>query len=498
LRLRARWREAELAEVEEHRTTGVAELDLVLGGGLPAGSLVVVAGGPGTGKTILAQQICFANATREQKAIYYSTFSEPHVKLVRYLEQFDFFDGSALEERVEFVNLEALLLDEDGENKDGLGPLVSEVVRTCFERRPSIVVIDSAKALRDFANEQAVRKVFYDLSGRVAHTETTLLFLGEYAAAEIEGTAEFSLADGIVQLANEPHEPIDRRWLRVAKLRGANHLAGKHTLAIGTSGIEIFPRLETLAPPDAELDGGRVASGIPGLDEMLGGGIPAGDVSAILGPSGSGKTAAALRFIAQGIEEGARCLYFSFQEDGEQLVKKAASFGWQLAPARASGQLLIHHVPQGNLNLDMLGAAVRAGLAKSPAQRVVIDSLAELVFAARELARFPAYARTLAGFIRAAGATSLITSEVATLGPTAEPLGGLSFLFHNLLLLRYIEIESELRRAIAVLKMRDSDHEKGLREFEIGPQGPVIGNPLTELTGILGWSALREDSPESQ
>ncbi|MEX2210960.1 MAG: ATPase domain-containing protein [Gaiellaceae bacterium] len=484
-----------MAEVER-RTTGVTELDLVLGGGLPAGSLVVLAGGPGTGKTILAQQICFANATPERKAIYYSTFSEPHVKLVRYLEHFDFFDPRALEERVEFINLEALLLDESGGTESGLGPLVTEVVRTCFEHRPSVVVFDSAKALRDFGNEQAVRQLFYELSGLVAHTETTLLFLGEYGAAELEGSPEFYLADGLVQLAYEPFEPLDRRWLRVVKMRGAKHLAGKHSVEIGETGMAVFPRLEALAPEDAKPDGGRIASGIPGLDEMMGGGIPAGNVSAILGPSGSGKTIAALRFIAHGIEAGDRCLYYSFQEDGDQLVKKAASFGWDLAAARESGQLLVHHVPQGNLNLDMLGAAVRAGLAQGSVGRVAIDSLAELVFAAREVHRFPAYARTLAGFIRSAGATSLVTSEIATMGPIAEPIGGTGFLFHNVVLLRYIEIESELRRAVSVLKMRDSDHEKGLRQLEIDGHGLKVLDRLEGVTGVLGWSALRETSPE--
>jgi len=479
-----------VTDVKRH-ATGVTELDLVLGGGLPAGSLVVLAGGPGTGKTILAQQICFANATPEHKAIYYSTFSEPHVKLVSFLEQFDFFDASALEERVEFINLEALL-DGHSENRGDLGPLVTEIVRACFEQRPSVVVIDSAKALRDFADERAVRKVFSELSGRIAHTDASLLFLGEYAATELESSPEFSLADGIVQLANEQQEPIDRRWLRVAKMRGSKHLAGRHTLAIGPTGIEIYPRLETLTPENAELDGRRIASGIRGLDEMLGGGLPATDVSAILGPSGSGKTATVLRFVAQGIEDGERCLCFSFQEDADQLLKKAATFGWDLAGACESGQLLIHHVPQGKLNLDMLGTAVRAGLAAGPAQRVAIDSLAELVFASREAARFPAYARTLTGFIRAAGATSLITSEVALLGPMTEPLGGLQFLFNNIILLRYIEIESELRRAVAVLKMRDSDHEKGLRQFDVGAQGLTIGDKLESLTGVLGWSALRE------
>ena len=473
-------------------TTGIPELDLVLDGGLPAGSLVVFAGGPGTGKTILAQQICFANATPERKAIYYTTLAEPHAKLIRHLEQFDFFDRDALEQRVEFVNLESLLLDAAGNSGQALAPAVTEIARALFERRPSVVVVDSAKALRDFADEPAVRKVFYDLSGRVAHTDTVLLFLGEYAPEEMESGPEFSLADGIVQLAYVPHEPVDRRWLRVSKLRGANHLTGKHSLSIGHTGITVAPRLESLAPAGAATENGRIPSGIAGLDEMMGGGIPARDSTALLGPSGSGKTIAALQFVAQGLERGERCLCVSFQEDTDQLVKKAASFGRDLAGPLESGQLAIYHVPPGELDLDLLGAAVRAATADGTVRRVAIDSLAELVFAARESERFPAYSRTLVGFMRARGATSLITSEVATLGPMAAPLGGLSFLFHNVVLLRYIEMDSEMHRAATVLKMRDSDHEKGLRQFEIGAHGMVIGDKLESLTGVLGWSALRE------
>jgi circadian clock protein KaiC len=475
--------------------TGIPELDLVLDGGIPAGSLVVLAGGPGTGKTILAQQICFANATAERPAIFYTTFAEPHAKLVRYLEPFEFFDSGALAERVEFVSLESLLLDEGGRDGERLGPAVSELVRACFERRPSVVVIDSAKALRDFADEHAVRRLFYDLSGRVAHTDTVLLFLGEYAPAEIESGPEFSLADGIVQLAYEQHEPLDRRWLRIVKLRGSNHLGGRHSVTIDRTGIVVSPRLESLRPPDVPPERGRLASGIPGLDEMTCGGIPAGDLTAFLGPSGSGKTIAALRFVVQGLERGESCLYVSFQEDADQLVRKAASFGWQIAPALGSGQLEIYTVPQGVLDLDVLGAAVRAGLSSGKVRRVAIDSLAELVFSAGEAGRFPAYARMLAGFIRSAGATAVITSEVATLGPMTEPLGGLSFLFHNVVLLRYVEIDSEMRRGISVLKMRDSDHEKGVRQFEIDQHGFVVGDQLDGLTGILGWSALREGPP---
>src|ERR1700738_385675 len=347
--------------------TGIPDLDLILGGGLEPGSLVIVAGAPGTGKTILAQQICFAKATPERKALYYPTLSEPHSKLVRHLEPFEFFKPAALGRSVEFIHL-GELVEEGGQ--EGLEPVVSELGRNCFETRPAVVVIDSAKALRDFVSEKELRTALYDLASRVAHTDAILLLVGDYTPREIEGGGEFSLADG--------------RWVRVVKLRGGDPLVGKHSFRIRQTGFEVFPRLETLAPNGAAEPDGRVASGIPQLDELMGGGMSIGQATVVLGPSGAGKTILGLRFIAEGLEAGERCLLVSFQETGEQLVKKAASFGWDMADAWKSGQLAIHYVPVGELDLDTIAAAVRRELAKGLLRRVVIDSLAELVFAAGE------------------------------------------------------------------------------------------------------------------
>jgi circadian clock protein KaiC len=284
---------------------------------------------------------------------------------------------------------------------------------------------------------------------------------------------------------------VDRRWLRVAKLRGGDHLVGKHSFRIRQKGFEVFPRLETLVPNGTVDADGRVASGVPRLDELMGGGMNAGQATVVLGPSGAGKTILGLRYIAEGLEAGERCLLVSFQETGNQLVKKAASFGWDMAKAWESGQLAIHYVPIGELDLDTIAAAVRRELAKGSLRRVVIDSLAELVFAAREADRFPAYSRSLVGWIRAAGASVMITSETTTLGPMTEPIGGLSFLFHNVILLRYLEIGSELRRALNILKMRTSNHDKGVFEYLIDKHGVTIKDRLEGVTGVLGWSALR-------
>jgi len=476
-------------------STGIPALDTVLGGGLPVGSLIVVAGAPGTGKTILAQQICFNNATPERKAIYYSTISEPPGKFITHLEVFDFFDRAALVDRVEFINLGDLL---QADEEDGLAKMMDEIVRKCIQEHPAVIVVDGAKALRDFSGgERSMRSAVHQLAARFAHTETTLLFVGEYSSDDIEPGPEFSLADGIVELVYESHQPMDRRWLRVRKLRGSNHLSGQHALRISEAGISVYPRAETL---DGHLQAaaepnGRTSTGVSGLDEMSHGGLPSGGSTLVLGPSGCGKTALGLRFLMQGLEDGERCLYVTFQENPNQLIAKAASFGWDLRPHLESEQLTIYHVPEGSLDLDIMASVVRAELAKAPLHRMVIDSLAEMVVAARESERFPAYARTLLGSLRGAGVSVLTTSETTSLGPTAETVGGISFMYHNVVLLRYIEQESEVGRAVAIVKMRNSDHEKGLWTFAITDRGFEVLVKLEGVTGLLGWSVLSGRDP---
>ncbi len=194
--------------------TGIADLDLILGGGLPLGSLIFIVGGSGTGKTILAQQISFANATAERKALYYTLVSEPHTKLVRHLEQFAFFDPDGLGERVDFIHLPAVL-DDVGfdatprEQGAALARLVDEVVRASVEEERSVIVIDGIKALRDFArvNGFGFRGVSYDLASKVAHSNAILLFVGEYTAEEVAYAPEFAVADVIFPASSRSPRP---------------------------------------------------------------------------------------------------------------------------------------------------------------------------------------------------------------------------------------------------------------------------------------------------
>jgi circadian clock protein KaiC len=473
--------------------TGIPGLDLVLGGGLDPGSTVLVVGAPGTGKTTLAHQICFANASPEHKAIYYTTLTESHDKLVTHLEQFPFFDPAALGPRVEHIHLGDLLRESP---RAALESLVSELVRTALETQPAIMVVDSVKMLHGLVGGSDLRTVFYDLTSRIGHTRTALLMLGEYTSDEIAGNVEFSLADGIIQLAYQPREPIDRRWLRVVKLRGRSHREGKHTFHINSpTGVDVFPRIETLVPKELPPFSGRVSTGIPGLDTLMGGGPAAGDASLVLGPSGVGKTIFALGYVAEGLRQGEHCLYVTFQDPADQLLATGAQFGWGLDAHRASGRLTIVYVPMGSLDLDVIAAAVRAELNTRPVRRVVIDSLAELAGAAREEERFPAYKRSLSGLVRAAGATLVVTSETKLGRPTGSQLGGLMFLFHNVIQLRYVEENSHAARALNIVKMRTSRHDMGIHTFTITDRGMTLGDQLHGLTGILGWSVLRTNRP---
>ena len=271
----------------------------------------------------------------------------------------------------------------------------------------------------------------------------------------------------------------------------ASQLAGKHTFRIGRGGVEVFPRVETLVPAPEALLSGQIPSGIPGLDELMGGGARQGDASLVTGPSGVGKTIFGLRWLVEEISGGENCLYVTFQDTGAQLTSVAAGFGWDVAAYRDSGQLVISYASMGDLDLDVLATNVRSEIARRPVGRVVIDSLSELAFAAREEDRFAAYMRSLVGLIRSGGSSLLLTSETSARGLVGNSLEGLLFLFDNTIDLRYIEEDTQIGRAVHIAKMRSRAHSMSLNSLTITDNGLEVGNKLDSVTGRLGWSALR-------
>ena len=194
-----------------------------------------------------------------------------------------------------------------------------------------------------------------------------LLLVGEYTPEELEGGIEFSLADGIIQLEYQVREPVDRRTLRVVKMRGGRHVPGRHTFQIGPDGIEVFPRIETLIPATVTPVSGPMRSGIPGLDKLMPSGMRQGDATldhgAVRGRQDDpGDCAGSPR----AWKTGEHCLFVTFQDTADHLTEMGAAFGWDLAAARASGQLVISYVSMGDLDLDVLANVVRTNLAERP------------------------------------------------------------------------------------------------------------------------------------
>lgn len=257
----------------------------------------MIAGPPGSGKTLLAQQLAFVNATKERPALYYTSWSEPHTKLLRNLSGFEFFDEQAIGDRIEVLHLPALM---EGDTDTGLEAAGRELFRATVERHPVMLVIDSSKSLHGLIPEDRLRKVFFELASRVGQTDTVLVLVGEYTNAEIEDQPEFAIADGIIQLANEPGGLTDHRWLRVMKMRGSANLTGRHQLTINKHGVRAYPRVETMVPPRPEPDAGRASLGDPGFDALAGGGLPRGDASLLLGPAGIGKNGAGSQLCSGG------------------------------------------------------------------------------------------------------------------------------------------------------------------------------------------------------
>ncbi|HZH04021.1 MAG TPA: ATPase domain-containing protein, partial [Myxococcaceae bacterium] len=279
--------------------TGNEQLDTILGGGFPRHSMNILMGEPGSGKTILAERLIFANAggqthgaDGERPILYLTTLSEPLEKVVRYLQQFSFYDEERLASGAIIYDSLGAELEEKG--LAAVVPKLKEVIQTLS---PKIIVIDSFKAIHDLTTSMPeMRRMLYEMSGLLTAYDTTVFLVGEYSEDQIASLPEFAVADAMVELARRKQGTRDERYLRVLKLRGSGYQEGLHAFRITPDGLDVFPRLVSpdVAPTYA-LAEARVPTGITGLDAMLCGGFWAGSATLLEGPTGSGKTTLALQ-----------------------------------------------------------------------------------------------------------------------------------------------------------------------------------------------------------
>lgn len=448
----------------EKISTGIPSLDSVLYGGLPRNSVNVIAGPPGTGKSILAQQIIFHNARQEANAPYLVTVSEPTVKMLRYNQRFSFFDAERVGSNVIYLDVGSTLLD------GGLEEVERQIEQYIEQYTPTLLAIDSFKALDEVAQDAPrLREFAYRLAIRLTSWGTTTLMVGEYTREDINAAPIFAIADGIFFLDHASRGMQTERYLEVLKLRGEGYFAGKHPFSIDRDGITVFPRLTT--PTQVEpypVGERRISLGVPGLDEMTHEGVLSATSTLVAGSAGTGKTLLALHFLLAGIREGEPGLLITFQETPSMLRAFSRSFGWNLEQAERDGLLHLLYSSPVEMGVDQHAYVIREALARTGARRVAMDSLKDIELATHDKVRYKDYIYSLVNDFRRQGITSLLTSEIPEMfGNFTVSEFGASFVTDNVILLRYVEIEGRVARALSVLKMRGSDHDKSVREFHI-------------------------------
>lgn len=467
-------------------TTGDPGLDRILGGGLLRGSATLITGPPGAGKSILSQQIAFANATADRPVLHISTFTEPHAKMLRNLDGFEFFDRERFGDEIVPIGLADALLEQDR-----LATFVEEVTSEVLRLQPAITIIDSVRAASQLGSIEGVREALYNLVGRLARAETSLVLVGEYPDS-VSDRPEYAVSDSILWLESGPQGAGDQRALRVVKHRGSGHLDGKHSLQISTDGVSVFPRIESIVEvANGHEDLGRCSIGVDGLDEHLDGGLPAGDATLLMGASGTGKTVLATHFVDAGVRDGESALYVTLEEAADALRAKWDAFDLSLGEAADDGRLEVLQAPITELDIDWLAHTVNETIERLQPSRIVFDSLNELQTGALREHRHPGYLWALANMARRNGASVVFTQEV----PIVDALTsaeGVSNLFSNVLLLRYLEDDATLGRGLTVMKMRDSVHSNRLVRLHIDGDGMRAQGEITGIeSGLLGWSALR-------
>ena len=476
--------------------TGVPGLDEVLGGGLPEFSFNLIAGQPGCGKTTLAHQMMFALATPARPAIYFTVLGEPPLKMLRYQQQFDFFDSESINRSVRFINL-----SEDAMAGD-LDRVLKRIVDEVTEHSPSLVFVDSFRSVVIASEtagkpQNALQQFVQQLGMLMTSWQATTFLIGEYFT-ETDANPVFTVADGLIWLRQSVQRNSMVRKMEVMKMRGQPTLPGLHTFRISTAGIEVFAPAgvavaeraeESTAPPLAS----RVLMGVPRLDDMLGGGLPRGYSLLVAGPSGSGKSILAAAFLAEGARCGETGVIAAFEQRPSQSRNRV------IAELIESGRVGLVDSRAPDLSIDEIVLLLMNEVRRLGASRVVIDSLSgfELALAPTFREDFRESLSHMVTALAGLGVTVLMTSELEDRYTDLRfsPYGT-AFLTDAIIVQRYIEVDSRLRRVMAVVKVRASAHSDQLRDFSIDAEGIHIGEMLANQEGLLGGRPTRKAGPE--
>ena len=454
----------------------------MLGGGLPEFSFNLIAGAPGSGKTTLAHQIMFALASAGQPALYFTVLGESPIKMLRYQQQFNFFDGGKINKGVGFINL------SDETAAGDLQKVLTRIAREVVEHRPAFVFVDSFRSVIVARNEAhasslTLQQFVQQLGMMMTGWQATTFLIGEYTSDQ-DPDSVFTVADGLIWMRQSVQRNSVVRKMEISKMRGQHTLAGLHTFRMDANGLHVFapmPAAEA-AISSVPLAEDRIAMGIPGLDEMMGGGLPRGYSLLIAGPPGSGKSILAAEFLVEGARLGEIGVIAAFEQ------RPTLSRGRALSDLIASERVKVVDTRSESLSVDEIAMMLVEEVRRSKATRLVIDSLSGF-----ELALAPTfrddYRESLSRLVSALASTGVTVLMTTELEDRFDDLRfspyGTAFLTDAIIVQRYIEIDGRLLRAMAVVKVRESRHSNEIRRFHIDDEGIHLDDPMTGYEGLL-------------
>ncbi len=487
-------------------STGVAGLDDVLDGGLARNRLHLLEGSPGTGKTTIALQFLLAGAETGETGIYVSLAETEHE-----LRDGARSHGWTVGPKVEIFELvppesvldpdqhQSLLYSSDLE----LGETVKRIFDSIERLKPQRVVIDSLSEIRLLAQSSLrYRRQILALKHYFAQHNSTVIMLDDLTT-ETTDRAVHSIAHSVIHLDElAPLYGAERRRLRIVKCRGQSFRGGYHDFNIAQGGIAVFPRL-VAADYRKGFSSNVVPSGVPELDQLLGGGVTTGSSTLMVGPAGTGKSLLSLHYLSAAVARGERGALFVFDEELGLLLSRAKNLGIDLEAMRDSKKLFIEQMDAAELSPGEFSHRVRTCVDRENIRTVVIDSLNGYQASMPEEQYLILHLHELLQYLNRQGAATFLTvAQHGMIGDMKQTID-VTYLADTVIMLRYFEAMGRVRRALSVVKKRTGAHEDTIREFRITGHGIEVGPALHEFQGVLrgvptyvggNLPAIREDA----
>ncbi len=469
--------------------TGTEGLDLILNGGLPKNRLYLLQGEPGTGKTTLALQYLMEGAKRGEKSLYI-TFSETKEELAEVanshgwdISGISLLELSAIEEQLRPESQNTVFHPSEVEMTETTQVLMNEVEKV----KPLRVVFDSVSEMRMLAQTPLkYRRQMLSLKQFFTGKDCTVLLLDDLTASPTDLQVQ-SIVHGVINLQKiHPEYGDERRRLNVVKLRGVQYAGGHHDYVIRPGGLAVFPRLVSSHYQDHPLKSSLASSGIKELDDLVGGGLDRGTNNLFLGPAGTGKSTLVIQYAVAAAARGERAELYSFEESMETLLTRTRALGIPIQKYLDSGMITIQKIDPAELSPGEFADRIRRSVLERKTKVIVIDSLNGYLHAMPEEEFLILQLHELLAFLGNQGVVTLmVLAQQGIMGATMSTPVDLTYLADTVLITRYFENRGSIKKAVSVIKKRSGFHETTIREFSLGAEGIIVGQPLEQFQGVL-------------